>query len=169
MRIAVYPGSFDPPTLGHLDIIRRAAAQFDRVIVCVMFNSEKSGLFTPAERVDLLRRSLAEQEGVDNVTVDRDSGLLADYARCVGASCLVKGLRRVADFESEMQMADINRSLAPGLDTLFLTARPELAFLSSTIVKELARYRVDLKGAVADAIERDVQARVRERLAQTQI
>lgn len=166
MRIAVYPGSFDPPTLGHLDIIRRAAAQFDRVIVCVMVNSEKSGLFTPEERVELLRRSLTEQDGVENVTVDRDSGLLADYARRVGASCLVKGLRRVADFEAEMQMADINRSLAPGLDTLFLTARPELACLSSTIVRELARYRVDLRGAVAGCIADAVETRVRERLAQ---
>lgn len=164
MKIAVYPGSFDPPTLGHLDIIRRAAAQFDRVIVCVMYNSEKHGLFTPEERVALLRRSLAQQEGVENVEVDRDNGLLADYARRRGASCLVKGLRRVADFESEMQMADINRTLSPGLDTLFLTARPELAFLSSTIVKELARYRAQMKGAVAESIAQDVLRRVQERL-----
>lgn len=161
MRIAVYPGSFDPVTLGHLDIIRRAAVQFDRLIVCVMYNSEKHGLFTPRERVELIRRSLEGLDGVDNVMVDQASGLLVDYAQQQGARCIVKGLRRVADFESEMQMADINRKLAPGVDTLFLTARPEMAFLSSTIVKEMARYQVNLRGYVADSIAGDVSARFR--------
>ncbi len=162
MRTAIYPGSFDPVTKGHLDIIQRAAAQFDRVIVCVMYNSEKHGLFTPEERAELIRRSLPELEGVDNVEVDCASGLLVDYARRRGAACVVKGLRRVADFESEMQMADLNRKLSPGMDTLFLTARPELAFLSSTIVKEMARYQVSLKGYVADAIAETVSERMRE-------
>ena len=160
MKTAIYPGSFDPVTQGHLDIIQRAAAQFDRVIVCVMYNSEKHGLFTPAERAQLIRRSLTELEGVDNVEVDCSNGLLVDYARKRGAACVVKGLRRVADFESEMQMADLNRKLSPGMDTLFLTARPELAFLSSTIVKEMARYEVNLKGYVADAIAEAVAQRM---------
>jgi pantetheine-phosphate adenylyltransferase len=164
MSIAIYPGSFDPVTMGHLDIIRRAAAQFEGVYVCVMFNSEKSGLFTPGERVSLLQRSLKGLEGVENVKVESDSGLLVDYARRKGATCVVKGLRRVADFEAEMQMADVNRHLSPELDTFFLTARPELAFLSSTIVKEMARYGADLTGAVADDIARDVTERVQERL-----
>lgn len=163
MSTAIYPGSFDPPTLGHLDIIRRAAKQFDRVIVCVMFNSAKSGLFTPEERVELLRRSLAGLEGVENVEVDRDNGLLVDYARRQGAGCVVKGLRSVTDFEYELQMADVNRQLS-GLETLFLTARPELSFLSSTIVRELGRYQVGLQGAVSDAVAGDVSRRIRERL-----
>lgn len=162
MSCAIYPGSFDPPTLGHLDIIQRAAAQFDRVIVCVMFNSAKSGLFTPEERVALLRQSLSGLEGVENVEVDRDSGLLVDYARRRGAGCVVKGLRSVADFEYELQMADVNRRLT-GLETFFLTARPELGFLSSTIVRELGRYDVELRGSVSDAIADEVARRIRAR------
>ena len=96
MATAVYPGSFDPPTLGHLDMIQRSAAQFDRLVVCVMYNSAKSGLFTPEERLELLQKSLADLHGVDNVEVDQDSGLLVDYARRQNASCVVKGLRSVA-------------------------------------------------------------------------
>ncbi|MCD8147361.1 MAG: pantetheine-phosphate adenylyltransferase [Clostridiales bacterium] len=166
MRTAIYPGSFDPVTAGHLDIIQRAAAQFDRLVVCVMYNSEKCGLFTPAERADLIRRSLTGLDGVDNVEVDYADGLLVDYARRQNANCVVKGLRRVADFEAEMQMADLNRQLSPGLDTLFLTARPDLAFISSTIVKELARYQVDLRGYVAGSIAGDVTERMRMHLEQ---
>lgn len=163
MSVAIYPGSFDPPTLGHLDIIQRSAAQFDRLIVCVMYNSAKSGLFTPDERVELLRESLKGLEGVENVEVDRDDGLLVDYARRRGASCVVKGLRCVTDFEYELQMADVNRKLS-GLETLFLTARPELSFLSSTIVRELGRYQVELRGSVSDAVADRVARRIRERL-----
>lgn len=166
MRTAIYPGSFDPITIGHLDIVQRAAAQFDRLIVCVMDNSEKNGLFSPEERVALIRRSLEGMEGVDNVVVDQASGLLVDYAQKQGANCVVKGLRRVADFEAEMQMADINRRLCPGVDTLFLTARPGLAFLSSTIVKEMARYQVDLRGYVAESIADEVSERMRRRMGQ---
>lgn len=164
MRTAIYPGSFDPITAGHLDIIQRAASQFDRLIVCVMDNSEKRGLFLPEERVELIRRSLEGLEGVDNVVVDQASGLLVDYAQKRGANCVVKGLRRVADFEAEMQMADINRRLCPGVDTMFLTARPGLAFLSSTIVKEMARYQVDLRGYVAESIAEEVSERMRSQI-----
>lgn len=164
MRTAIYPGSFDPITAGHLDIIQRAASQFDRLIVCVMDNSEKRGLFLPEERVELIRRSLEGLEGVDNVVVDQASGLLVDYAQKRGANCVVKGLRRVADFEAEMQMADINRRLCPGVDTMFLTARPGLAFLSSTIVKEMARYQVDLRGYVAESIAEEVSERMRRQI-----
>ena len=163
MSIALYPGSFDPPTLGHLDIIQRAAAQFDRLIVCVMYNSAKSGLFTPGERVELLRESLKGLEGVENVEVDRDDGLLVDYARRRGASCVVKGLRSVTDFEYELQMADVNRKLS-GLETMFLTARPELSFLSSTIVRELGRYQAELRGSVSDAVADRVAQRIRQRM-----
>ena len=100
MSIAVYPGSFDPVTLGHLDIIKRAAKQFDKVIVCVMVNSDKKGLFTPDERVNLLRRVV---KGLDNVEIDSSHTLLADYAKSKGASCIVKGLRAMSDFEAEFQ------------------------------------------------------------------
>jgi pantetheine-phosphate adenylyltransferase len=163
MATAVYPGSFDPPTLGHLDIIQRAAAQFDRVVVCVMYNSAKSGLFTPEERLELLQKSLAGLPGVDNVEIDRDSGLLVDYVRRKKATCVVKGLRSVGDFEYELQMADVNRKLS-GVETVFLTARPELSFLSSTIVRELGRYQVELRGSVSDAVAEEIARRIRERL-----
>lgn len=157
MGTALYPGSFDPVTLGHLDIIRRAARQFDHLIVCVMVNSEKHGLFSPEERVELLRRSLGD---LRNVTVDCAAGLLVDYARNHQVSCVVKGLRSSLDFEVEKQMADINRGLDPTFETLFLTSRPELAHISSTIVKEMARYGVDLHGYVADEIKETVAAQM---------
>jgi pantetheine-phosphate adenylyltransferase len=131
-----------------------------------MYNSAKSGLFTPEERLELLQASLAELPGVDNVEVDQDSGLLVDYARRQNASCVVKGLRSVTDFEYELQMADVNRKLS-GLDTLFLTARPELSFLSSSIVRELGRYQVELRGSVSDAIAEKVTRRIRERLGRS--
>ena len=116
MGIAIYPGSFDPVTLGHLDIIKRAAAQFDRVIVCVMINSHKQGLFRPEERVELIKRVVGR---LDNVEVDASGELLAEYAKKKGASCVVKGLRAMSDFEEEFQMATINRKLNPKLDTVF--------------------------------------------------
>ncbi len=164
MRTALYPGSFDPVTLGHLDIIRRAARQFDWLIVCVMVNSEKRGLFAPQERAELIRRSLT---GLDNVTVDFAPGLLVEYARQHQISCVVKGLRSGADFESEKQMADINRNLDPAFETMFFTCRPELGHISSTIVKEMARYGVDLHGYVPDEIKEIVAARMRQ--AQTSL
>lgn len=157
MSRALYPGSFDPVTLGHLDIIRRAARQFDHLIVCVMVNSEKHGLFSPEERVELIRQSLGD---LDNVTVDCATGLLVEYACAHQVTCVVKGLRSSLDFEVEKQMADINRGLDETCETLFLTARPELSHISSTIVKEMARYGVDLHGYVADAIKETVAARM---------
>lgn len=161
MSVAVYPGSFDPFTLGHLDIVKRAAAQFDEVVVCVLANFKKTGTFSHQERVDLIRRSIAAEEGLDNVRVDCASGLLVDYARRVGASCMVKGIRTMADLEAENQMADINRMLAPELETFYLPARPELGFLSSTITRELASYHQDLSGCVSPAIIKDIEAKYR--------
>lgn len=162
MKTALYPGSFDPVTLGHLDIIQRAAAQFDWLIVCVMVNSEKRGFFDHRERAELIRRSLSGMAGVDNVEVDFTDGLLVDYAARRQVECIVKGLRRVADFEAEMQMADVNRRLRGGVDTLFLTARPELAHISSTIVRELARYGAPLEGYVSDAVAQDIYRRMKQ-------
>lgn len=138
MNIAVYPGSFDPITLGHLDIIRRAAKCFDKVLVCVMVNCEKSHpMFAPQERLDLIRRSVAD---IPNVEVEQWSGLLADYARERGAHILVKGVRNTADFDSEVQMARINAGIMPGLETVLLSARAQYTHFSSTMVREMARY-----------------------------
>ena len=162
MSIAVYPGSFGPVTLGHLDIIKRAAKQFDKVIVCVMVNSDKKGLFTPDERVNLLRRVV---KGLDNVEVDSSHTLLADYAKSKGASCIVKGLRAMSDFEAEFQMATLNRKLNPELDTVFLTACQDYTYLSSSIVKEMARYNVKLEGFVSPLIEEDVNRKMSEQLS----
>ena len=160
MRKAIYPGSFDPITLGHLNIIKRAAGMFDELIVLVSVNSSKNkGLFTPEERVDLIRRVTEE---LPNVTVDICDGLLADYARKHRSKVLVKGLRAVSDFESEAQMAMINAKLNTKLDTVFLYTEPKYAYLSSTVVKEMARYGASLTDFVPRQIIEDVERKVRE-------
>lgn len=158
MRKAIYPGSFDPVTLGHLNIIKRAAAMFDELIVLVSYNSRKNGgLFTPEERRELISRVTEE---LPNVRVDVCDGLLADYARRNRARVLVKGLRAVSDFESEAQMAMINAKLNPRLDTVFLYTEPKYAYLSSTVVKEMARYGASLTDFVPRQIIADVEQKV---------
>ena len=159
MSAAIYPGSFDPVTLGHLNIIKRAAACFDKVIVCVMVNSKKQGMFTPEERVELLRKATGR---FPNVEVDFSNELLAAYAKRRGAHVVVKGLRAVSDFEQEVQMAVINRHLNPRLETMFLASSEKYTYLSSTIVKEMARYGTDLTGLVPREIVDDVNRRMRE-------
>ena len=160
MRRAIYPGSFDPVTLGHLDIIKRAAAIFDELIVCVSVNSAKpGGLFSPEERVELIRRVTEE---LPNVKVDCSHELVAEYARRHRARVLVKGLRAVSDYEAEIQMAMVNAKLYPKLDTVFLYTRPKYAYLSSTVVKELARYGADLSDFVPRQIIEQVRAKVAE-------
>ena len=159
MSIAIYPGSFDPVTLGHLNIIKRASACFDKLIVCVMVNSKKHGMFTPEERVELLRRVT---RGLDNVEVDFSNALLSDYAKSRGATVVVKGLREVSDFEKEFQMALINRKLNPDLDTMFLTARQNFTYLSSSVVKEMARYHVELDDFLPPEIIGDMVKRMDE-------
>ncbi len=160
MRCAIYPGSFDPVTLGHLDIIKRAAAIFDELIVCVSVNSAKSGgLFSPEERVGLIRQVVEE---LPNVKVDCSQELVAEYAKRHRARVLVKGLRAVSDYESEIQMAMLNSKLYPKLDTVFLYTRPKYAYLSSTVVKELARYGADLSDFVPRQIIDQVRAKVTE-------
>ena len=143
MKIAIYPGSFDPITLGHLDIIRRAAACFDKVYVCVMVNCEKKQpMFTPERRLELIRHSVAH---ISNVEVENWSGLLADYVRAKNAHILVKGVRNCADFELENQMARINQGICPGLETLLLPASAEFEHFSSTMVREMIRYHQPLE------------------------
>ena len=141
MKIAIYPGSFDPVTIGHLNIIRRAAEIFDHLTVCVMVNAGKNPMFTLEERVDLIRRVTQD---LPNVEVDSSGELLAEYARKKGKCVIVKGLRAGSDFENEFQMAMINHKLNPDLDTMFLTAEHQYTYLSSSMVKELGRYHVDL-------------------------
>ena len=159
MRRAIYPGSFDPVTLGHLDVIKRAAAIFDELIVCVSVNSAKDGgLFSPEERVELIRMVT---DDLPNVTVDCTRELVADYARQNRSRVLVKGLRAVSDYESEIQMAMVNAKLYPKLDTVFLYTRPKYAYLSSTVVKEMARYGADL----SDFVPRQIIGQVREKVA----
>lgn len=157
MKIAIYPGSFDPVTLGHLNIIKRAANCFDRLIVCVMVNSSKHGMFTPAERVELLRRAT---QRFPNVEVDFSDELLAAYARRRGAKVVVKGLRAVSDYEQEVQMAIINRKLNHNLETMFLASSEKYTYLSSTIVKEMARYGADLGEFIPREIVEDVEKRL---------
>lgn len=153
MKSAIYPGSFDPITLGHLNIIQRAANIFDKLIVCVMVNSEKHYLFTPQERVELIQRVTQD---LPNVEVELSDKLLATYAEDRGANVIVKGLRANQDFEKEFQMALINRKINPRLDTMFLTADHEYMFLSSSAAKEMARYGADLEEFLPRAIIDDV-------------
>ncbi len=141
MKIAVYPGSFDPATYGHLDVIKRASVSFDKVIVGVLNNSSKSPLFSVEERVNILK---AATRDIPNVEVKAFEGLSVNFARENHAQVIVRGLRAVTDFEYELQMAQTNRVLAPDVDTVFLTTSLEYAYLSSTIMKEVARFDGDL-------------------------
>ena len=149
MKVAIYPGSFDPVTSGHLNIIRRAAKIFDRLIVCVMVNAGKNPMFTLDERVDLIR-SLTQD--IPNVEVDSSNELLAEYAKRKGSCVIVKGLRAGSDFENEFQMALINHKINPNLDTMFLTAEHQYMYLSSSTVKELGNYEVDLSDFLPEQI-----------------
>lgn len=158
MKIAVCPGSFDPVTMGHLDIIRRGSKMFDKVIVLVMSNfAKKNSSFTPAERVELLLRATAD---IPNVVVDTYDGLLADYAREVGAVAIVKGLRAVTDFEYEFQQALTNKKLNPDVETVFMTTQAENMFLSSSIVKQICMLGGDVSDFVPGCILEDIVKRL---------
>lgn len=159
MTTAVYPGSFDPVTKGHLNIIARAARNFDHLIVCVMVNGDKHPMFNLEERVEMLRRVTKDME---NVEVDYSDALLAEYAKEKNAHVIVKGLRAVSDFEREFQMALINHKLNPGLDTMFLTAEHQFMYLSSSAVKEMGRYDVDLSDFLPEEIIPDFIARIHQ-------
>ena len=157
MRRVVCPGSFDPVTNGHLDVIGRAAGLYDEVVVAVLVNITKKCLFTVDERVDMLR-DVTSQYG--NVRVERFQGLLVDFCAANGITAVVKGLRAVSDFEYEMQMAQMNYQMAK-VETLFMTTNPQYSFLSSSLVKEVAKYGGDVSGLVPE----QVLARLRARLA----
>ncbi len=149
MATALCPGSFDPPTNGHVDVIERASRYFDRVVVAVIANPSKQPLFSLEQRSDMLRDALTH---VDNVEITSFDGLLVDFAKDRDLGVVVKGLRAISDFEYELQMAQMNSNLSPGLDTMFMTAKPEWAFLSSSLVKEVARYGGSIEGLVPPGV-----------------
>ena len=160
MKIAIYPGSFDPLTLGHLNIIRRTAKIFDKVIVCIMINGEKDkAMFSPEQRVDMARRCTSR---FPNVEVDYYNGLLAEYCKRYDHPVIVKGLRAVTDFENEFTMALINKKINPELETMFLTASEKYTFLSSSIVREMARSDADLTGLVPDEIIDEIREKAKQ-------
>ncbi len=157
MKIAVCPGSFDPVTYGHLDIVHRAAALFDEVIILVVTNPDKRCVFTAEERCDMIRRVV---EDLPNVKVDSYGGLLVDYCREHGAAAIVKGLRAVSDFEYEFQMALANKKLLPDADTLFLTTNAENMYLSSSLVRQIASLGGDISPFVPEKIREEIRVRL---------
>ena len=160
MTTAICPGSFDPITLGHVDIICRAAEIFDEVVVCVMHNAaKKSPMFTLEEKLSMARRAV---EGYPNVRVDSYDGLLTEYVRRFEKPVVVKGLRAASDFDYEFQMNMINKCLNPAVETMFLTASERYTFLSSSIVREVAQYGAELKGLVPDAIIPDIEEKAKQ-------
>ncbi|MEY3857756.1 MAG: hypothetical protein RL290_350 [Actinomycetota bacterium] len=156
MRRAVCPGSFDPITLGHLDIISRASAHFDHVVIAVLENRTKSSLFTVDERIEMIRETTAH---LSNVSVDSWSGLLVDYCKSNSIQAIVKGLRAVTDFDYELQMAQVNLQ-GSGVETMFMATSPVHSFLSSSLVKELAHYGGDVSTMVPASINAALKLRV---------
>ena len=155
MKRAVCPGSFDPITYGHLDIIERASAHFDQVVVAVLENRTKAGLFTVAERIEMIRETTSK---FPNVIVDSWSGLLVDYCKTNSVQAIVKGLRAVTDFDYELQMAQVN--LQSGIETMFMATAPAHSFLSSSLVKELAHYGGDVSSMVPKNVNAALKAQV---------
>ena len=157
MRIGIYPGSFDPVTLGHLDIIVRASRLVDQLIIGVLVNGAKSPMFSMEERIELLRRVTAT---MPNVVVEKHDGLLVDFAKQKNANILVRGLRAVTDFEYELQIAQTNHKLNPFVDTVFLTTSVEYSYVSSSIVREIASYGGDISQFVPECIVDDIYRKV---------
>ena len=158
MKIAVYPGSFDPATYGHLDVIKRAAVSFDKVIVGVLHNSSKSPLFSVEERVNILEKATLD---IPNVEVKPFEGLSVNFARENHAQVIIRGLRAVTDFEYELQMAQTNHKLEPDLETMFLTTSIEYSYLSSTTVREIAAYGGDVSQFVPEAVAGELEAKMK--------
>lgn len=156
-NIAIYPGSFDPPTYGHLDIIQRASKLYDKVYVVIGINTEKNYLFTLGERVELLKEVTKE---FDNVEIDTTGKLIVEYARQMDSSVIIRGLRAVSDFEYELNIATTNQFLDKGIETVFLMAKPNHSFLSSSVTKEIAKFR----GNLDDFVPKCVEAKLREKV-----
>ena len=158
MKTVICPGSYDPITLGHIDVINRASTLFDKVIVVVLINHKKTYCFTPEERVEFIKQSVAH---LNNVEVDFYDGLLADYAKQHDAYAIVKGLRAMSDFEYEFQMALTNRKLNPDIETLFLTTKSEYMYLSSSMVKQIASMGGDISEFVPSVIHKSIIERLK--------
>ena len=152
----IYPGSFDPPTNGHIDLIRRAGERFDHVIVAVLRHDGKEALFSVEERLEMLAESVA---GLPNVSVDSFDGLLVDYARRKGARVILRGIRAVSDYEYELQMALMNRKLNPDVETIFMLPADAYSYLSSRLVKEVCRHGGDIRGLVPPHVEGRLKAK----------
>ena len=159
MRIAICPGSFDPITNGHLDIIRRASKLFDHVEVAVLQNSSKKCVFSVEERVEMIRDCIGE---LPNVSASSFDGLLVDYAKKIGATAIVKGLRAVSDFDYEFQMALFNKEINAEVETIFLTNSPEQMYLSSSVVREMAAHGGDMSRFVPSCVEKRIAAKYRQ-------
>lgn len=160
MKTAIYPGSFDPVTLGHIDVVERASKLFDHLVIAVLSNSAKTPLFSTEERVNMLREVTKD---IPNVEVKSFGGLTVEFAKECHAGALVRGLRAVTDFEYELQIAQMNRVIAPDIDTVFLTTNLKYAYLSSSIVKEVARYGGDISKFVTPHVEEEVHKKFKDR------
>ena len=157
IRTAIYPGTFDPLTLGHVDIIARGSALFDKIVVAVLRNVEKSPLFSVEDRVEMIQEAFADSK---NVETDAFSGLLVDYARAKKATAIVRGIRAISDFEYEFQMALMNGRLAPSIETVFMMPAEEYSYVSSRLVKEVAELGGSVKGLVPAGVERRLQQKL---------
>lgn len=162
MKIAIYPGTFDPITNGHLDIVERASQMFDRVIMTIAVNSSKTPMFTADERLALVRAAVREKK-LKNVSAEQFSGLLVNFARKNKATALIRGLRAVSDFEYEFQMALMNRKLAPTITTVFLMPHEKYTYLNSSIIREVARLGGDIAGMVPKVVQKAMQHKLRTR------
>lgn len=152
MRVAIYPGSFDPITLGHLDVVTRASKMFDKVYIVIMKNPKKKNLFSEEERCEMIQ-AVIDEANLTNVEVEIGTGLTVNYARSKGANVIIRGLRATMDFEYEVQIASVNMSLAPEVETIFLPTKPELSFISSSTVKEIASVGEPLHRLVPKGVE----------------
>ncbi len=157
LKIAVYPGSFDPITCGHLDIIKRSCKLFDKVIVAVLNNSQKSPMFSVDERVEFIKRSTKD---IPNCEVEAFSGLLVDFAQQVGAQSIVRGLRAISDFEYEFQLALLNKKLAPNIETVFMVTNLNCLYISSSVVKEICHYNGNAEGLIPNEIINDIKDKI---------
>jgi pantetheine-phosphate adenylyltransferase len=156
VRVAIFPGTFDPPTLGHIDVVTRACAVFDRVVVAILKNPAKKPLFTLEERATMLREACQPYSAVE---VDMFDGLLTDYAATRGACAIVRGIRNTVDFDYELQMAGMNRHLAPAIDTVFLATSTLYAHISSSLVRDIVTFGGSLQGLVPSSVEAAVAER----------